>query len=241
MQNKSVFNNCYSVEGAPFEIEGTPTIVIDDSKITNTAGNAIEERNTGSPNVTLRNGATIDGSASAAIAMADGTLSLNAVTLSNNTMYGINLEGASITLSAVNSSLLKNGTGIRGYTGTPKITLRGTQVTGSANDGMYLYANDGASIDLGTAASTGGNTFAGNNTSNGSYANLNLLSAPTTTPLVFQAIGNTWDQSIQGADTNGHFPAGTTFTSSSASQVAGKNVTILHSGSGTTVSVVVTP
>jgi hypothetical protein len=241
VQNKSVINNCYSTEGAPFEVEGTPTVVLDDSKITNTNGHAIEERNTGGPSITLRNGAVIDGSASDAILLVDGTVTLNGATISNNKGAGVNLYNAAASLSATNSVIQGNVTGVRGYNDSPKITLRGTQVVGSTDDGIYLFANDGTSVDLGTAASPGGNTFSGNNTSNGGFANLNVLSTPTTTPLVIDAIGNTWDPSIQGADTTGHFPAGTTFTASSAASVAGKNVNLLHSGSGTTVSVVATP
>jgi hypothetical protein len=242
VQNKSVINNCHATEGAPFELEGTPTVIIDDSKITNTNGNAIEERNTGGPSVTLRNGAIIDGSASDAIVLVDGTITLNGATISNNKGAGVNLASAAATVNAINAVIQGNGTGIRGYNDGPKISLRGTQVTGSTNDGLYLFANDGTSLDLGTASSPGGNTFAGNNASDGGFANLNILSTPTTTPLVFSAISNTWDPNIQGADANGHFPSGTTFTASPASgQVNGRNVNLIHSGSGAAVSVVVTP
>jgi hypothetical protein len=192
--------------------------------------------------VTLRNGAVIDGSASDGILLVDGSITLNGATISNNKGVGVNLFNAAVTLSATNAVIQGNATGIRGDTGAPKITLRGTQVVGSADDGIHLSANDGTSVDLGTAGSPGGNKFTGNNTSNGGFANLNIISAPTTTPLVIDAVGNTWDPSIQGADATGHFPAGTTFTASSAAiSVTGQNVNLLHSGTGTTISVVATP
>jgi hypothetical protein len=241
VQNKSVINNCYSVEGAPFEVEGTPTIVLDDSKVTNTNGHAVEERNTGGPSVTLRNGAVIDGSASDGIYLVDGTVTLNGATISNNKGAGVNLGTAAVSLSATSSVIQGNVTGIRGYNDSPKITLRGTQVVGSTDDGILLFANDGTSVDLGTAASPGGNKLAGNNTSNGSFANLNGTSTPTTTPIVINAVGNTWDPGIQGADTTGHFPAGTTFTASSTGNVTGKNVNMIHNGTGAATSVVATP
>ena len=74
------------------------------------------------------------------------------------------------------------------------LKLRNSNVSSNAGNGVGFF--DGVSGDLGTQADPGGNTFMGN-TSTGLQINV------TTSPV--QAVGNTWNANVQGADAAGHY------------------------------------
>ena len=250
VQNGSLLSNCQSsTTPAGITQDGTPTITVDNSTITGSGGYGIGERNPSTSIITVRNNTVITASATGGILIGSGTLILNGASVTNNTGDGIDVGAA--TLDATNSVISGNTlTGISSNAGNGHITLRGTQISGHPRNGIYVVANPGAPdagaaasavVDLGTPASAGGNTFTGNGTSAGTWANLDLLSTPLASPVTYYAVGNTWSANVQTADAAGHFPSPTTFTASSASNVSGTNILMNHYGTGGSVSVVMTP
>ena len=94
------------------------------------------------------------------------------------------------------------------------VTIRNSQFTGSGGVGLIVGGSQSggtATIDLGTAASPGGNTFTGNGLANVWFT----YGGPES------AVGNTWDPSNQGADASGHYADGTTVSGAQT----GKNYT----------------
>lgn len=77
-----------------------------------------------------------------------------------------------------------------------KLELRAGRITNNGGPGLNLNCSPSATIDLGTLASPGGNTLTGN-----------VPSLATVGGLTFDAIGNTWTPSAQGADATGLYKA----------------------------------
>ncbi|MEO8924447.1 MAG: DUF1565 domain-containing protein [Caldimonas sp.] len=83
--------------------------------------------------------------------------------------------------------------------GTESFKLRTSTVANNVQDGVLLSQFKTGTIDLGSAADPGGNTFTGNGTA-GLQVDVDPLSAGTV-----NAVGNTWNASQQGADAGGHY------------------------------------
>jgi hypothetical protein len=93
------------------------------------------------------------------------------------------------------SKLRGNDTAIEAAT----LTLRSSTLTGNPVGAVVM---DGFNVDLGTVASPGKNTIKGNGILG------SVRSAVGAPPFQLLAVGNTWD-ATQGADSAGHYPAGT--------------------------------
>jgi hypothetical protein len=110
------------------------------------------------------------------------------------------------------------------------LKVRGTLFSGPATGvtwhTIYLDGNGASTIDLGTGASPGGNTF---QCANAAYSTLwigNNLAALTTL-----ASGNTWVPLAQGADAQGHYSSSATpGVLDSTSTVAGPNYAKTYGG-----------
>lgn len=76
------------------------------------------------------------------------------------------------------------------------IAMHGCAITGNGSHGVYLFA--GASGDFGTAANPGNNTFRNN-----AGVGLNI----DTNASAVTAVGNIWTANVQGADSDGKYPA----------------------------------
>lgn len=200
---------------------GSPTFLIDNSTITASPASGFYINGGSSPSITFQNGAALTGSAGIGIYFQggpsnNGSLTLNNASISNNGGYGIDIGG-----------------------GITSLFFRNSQITGNTNDGLIISANEGSLVDLGTAASPGGNSISGNAATMPSSSNLILYGSPSTMNQVFHAVGNTWDPTANGADGTGHFPAGTTFVA--PPNVNGKNLQMSSSSGTYTVSLVATP
>jgi hypothetical protein len=79
---------------------------------------------------------------------------------------------------------------------------------------------DGVGLDLGSPSDPGNNVFSGNS--------VQALSVTGTLARTITASGNTWDPSVQGADTNGHMTSGSKITGPYS--VAGTNFLIQSAG-----------
>ena len=122
-------------------------------------------------------------------------VTLNGASFSNNT-NGISWQGVSGTsFDIAGSSFTGNGTGISIASSGGSLKLRGSTVSSNTGDGVALSGS--IVVDVGSAADAGGNTFTGN-TSTGLRINLNSAGAA-------QAVGNTWNPNVQGADGSGHY------------------------------------
>jgi hypothetical protein len=84
------------------------------------------------------------------------------------------------------------------------VKLRRANVVNNGQSGLYVTGAADSSLDLGTLADPGGNTFTGNNTSNTSgEAGVRIALTDTLVP----AVGNTWIASQQDADASGKYSA----------------------------------
>jgi hypothetical protein len=92
---------------------------------------------------------------------------------------------------------------------------------GLAFAGERVYADVGRPPAGGDAGEPGGNVIRGE----GQRAGLMVNGQHTQ----IDASGNTWIPNVQGADANGHYPAGTTFTNASAAG-SGLNITFTNIG-----------
>lgn len=187
-------------------------LTVDHSTISNAAGHAICVQNNliGGvfDQVTLTQ-STITASAGAAIAseFAQGfgaVVVLDGMTLTNNG-YGIFWAGRTggsfdVRNTTVTGSSAAGGIGAGIYvyaTPAASFKLRASTVSGGAQDGVTFGGFVTMTVDLGTAADPGGNTFTGNAAS----GLLNGM-APGQT---LNAVGNTWTPNVQGADANGRY------------------------------------
>ena len=135
-----------------------------------------------------------------AIASEIGPGSAAIVTMSgasfSNNGSGISWQGvAGTSFDIAGSSFTGNGTGISIASSGGSLKLRNSTVSSNTGDGVAL--SGGLVVDLGTATDAGGNTFIGN-TSTGLHINLGAVGPA-------QAVGNTWNPSVQGADGAGHY------------------------------------
>jgi Right handed beta helix region len=236
LQNGTLIHASAQASG-PFRqaitVTGSPTVILDASSITATPGVGIAaSANVTAPVVTLRNGATIDAATSLGVSFAGtGTLTLDNAHITNCGDSGVDLESG-VLITKAGTVVSGNKVGINPRIGAmTSITLRGTQVINNVNDGLLGALAATSTTDLGTAASPGGNTFAGNGAANAAASNVNLSVSLAAADLTINAVGNTWDPNANGADATGHFGAGTTF--SAPPTVSGKNVRLAQSGTAT--------
>ncbi len=194
-------------------------LTMDHSTISNSPGNAICVQNNllgGVFDQLSLTQSTISDSGAAAIAseFAQGSgavVVLDGMSLTHNG-YGIYWAGRSGGSFDVRNTTVTGSTSIGGLgagifmysTQNASFKLRGSTVSGGAQDGATFGGFVTMTVDLGTSADPGGNTFTGN-------ASSGLLNgmAPGQT---LNAVGNTWTAIQQGADANGHYSTPPTFT-----------------------------
>ncbi len=187
-------------------------LTMDHSTISNAAGHAICVQNNligGVFDQLTLTQSTITASGGAAIAseFAQGfgaVVALDGMSLANNG-YGIFWAGRTggsfdVRNTTVTGSSAAGGIGAGIYvyaTPSASFKLRASTVSGGAQDGVTFGGFVTMTVDLGTAADPGGNTFTGNAAS----GLLNGM-APGQT---LNAVGNTWAPNVQGADANGRY------------------------------------
>ncbi len=164
------------------------------SAVRNMAGDALVGGNV----LATLNDVELAGNGRMGIEASSGAWDLKSVTIKQNAVSGIYLQGAS--------------SGLKG-----RLTLRGSTVTQNGTDGIYLF--DNAVADLGTGASPGGNTLAGNT----SGVALNIAGFSGATGI--SAVGNTWRPSTQSANAMGRYVGGIS-TSGPVLRAAGNNYAI---------------
>ncbi len=182
--------------GISFATPGTAPGTFDFSKasaVRNMSGNAI-----GGGNVTATlSDVELSGNGRMGIEASSGAWDLKGVSIKQNAVSGIYLQGA--------SAIAKG-----------KLTLRSSTITQSGSDGVYLF--DNVIGDLGTGASPGGNTIAGNT---GVGINVAGFTGATT----ISAVGNTWRPSVQSANALGRYVGGVS-ANGPVPRVSGNNYAI---------------
>ena len=238
LQHGTVINNTAgnNAAGVSIVMQQNPTLVLDASTISNSPTTAISAPNPqagGQPTITLRNGAVVAGSKQVGISAAAAAVSVLASQITGNTVAGIQLQAGSLT--ATGATISANGVGVNlASGGVFAVTMRTTQVTTNTGDGLALAVAQTSAIDLGTAASAGGNTFSGNNVgASATAANLDISAVLGAANLAITAIGNTFDANVQGTDANGSYA--TTLTLSAPPTVTGKNVRLAQTGTASRV------
>jgi hypothetical protein len=218
-----------SQNGAP-----APTLALTNTTITGSKASAVfvgTTTNTAAVNLTFT-GSHLDNGASGGLWVQGGTnaalavnLSATSTTFDGNGFWGISSPRATITFAGTGNSVSNNGATPGTYTpggilltdaaSTNALTLRNAAVGGNAGNQISFAGAAASTLDLGSATTAGAVTFSG--VATGKTA-VNLTAAIAGT-----AIGDTWLPSVQGADTNGHFAAGTTLTGA----VTGQNATLV--------------
>ena len=134
------------------------------------------------------------------------------------------LTGTSFTIT--NSTFTGNlQDGIEFYGTGGSLSLRNSNVSSNTGAGVFIgqAAATAVNADLGTQANPGLNTFK-SNTGTG-------LSVDLTLGQTLQAVGNTWNASLQGADGNGHYSTAPNYTPvPKTTPTSGTNWGITNSG-----------
>ncbi len=160
-------------------------------------------------------------------------IAINRLTVTDATGLGVDV-GGTFDLSVTNSTFTRVGAPAVMPSGSGTVSLDTVSFTGgwgamlfssnatenlvvkvrnvTALDGEYsgvgVSGDSADSFDFGTSASPGNNVFRGNNRGqHDGYANFAFA---LTTGALVQAVGNTWDANQQGADSGGHYSAGST-------------------------------
>ena len=196
--------------GGAIVVSGGGTLTMDHATVSNgpNAAICIGAGTTQLPTIQLTQ-STISGMAGTAIATApingpNGNLTADGLALINNGRGMHLLSGASPALSLTLSNLTVTGNSAGGITlSNGVLTLRNSTLSNNgAEGGLTVYAD--STVDLGTTASPGGNTFTGN-----TGAQFNSI---VTAGRTVNAVGNIWKPSVQGADANGRYSLPPTFT-----------------------------
>ncbi len=188
--------------GAAIVVAEHGTLTMDHATVSNGPNSAICVTSSTTPLPTIQLAqSTISGMAGAAISSTTGTsadaqLTADGLALINNGR-GITWTSSSAAASLTLSNLTITGNTYGGMTvSNGALTLRGSTVSNNgAEGGLALYGNP--SVDLGTSASPGGNTFTGNS----GPQIYSVVGAGQTV----NAVGNTWTPNVQGADATGRY------------------------------------
>jgi hypothetical protein len=121
------------------------------------------------------------------------------MSLSGGSANGGGLGAAVKTLSQTPGGVL-----LQSATGVNALTMRNMGFAGVAGNIVVVAGAAGTTVDLGTASSAGGNSFAGVPVGAG-FAALSLQAL-----VAAQGVGNTWIPLQQGADASGHYTTATT-------------------------------
>ena len=182
LSNLSGIGICVEANGNTTETEA---ISLTQSTITNASGAAIQD---------------ISGLGTGSVALTADGLSLigNGYGLYWTARAGsIDIRNSSVTGSTATAA----GAGIffnPQHAAGMSFRLRGSTVSNNAQDGALFSQFESSTIDLGTTADPGGNTFTGNGTTG---LHIDAFGGAGT----LNAVGNTWIASQQGADANGHY------------------------------------
>jgi hypothetical protein len=175
--------------------------------------------NTGTVGLTFTNshldnnayaGLWIGGNTGASLAI---TVTSRGSTFSGNAMSGITTAPkASISVSG--GAISNNGTGAVALAQTPgaivfqdgasasALSLHNVTLASNTGDAITFAGSASSTLDLGTTATAGGNTFSGVTVTNSALHLTALIAAG--------AVGNTWMPSAQGADSSGHYTSSDT-------------------------------
>ncbi len=228
--NASIFMTS-AASGAPGS-----TLVLSGTSITGSPGSAVayEAENPNAVATLTMTSSHLDNNAYAGIWISTGNASngqaiqvtATGTTFDGNAMSGITATD-NATVSVTGGSVSNDGAGaaalgqtpggivMTGALGLNALTMRNVTMASNAGNFLTLAGPAGTTIDLGTTASVGGNTFSGVTVGAGkSVLDLTALISGT-------AVGNTWMPSTQGSDSNGHYTTSTTIIG----PAAGLNVT----------------
>ena len=204
--------------GLAFAIHTDRPFILSDSIIVGTYGGISIVGHPSSPaqvmltNITLRNiQETVLSGIYVVVRMSGGEISNNTVGIA---------DARSGTWALTNVKIQQNtGEGIyvsgAGGQSLGLLTMRDCIVTGN-RDGVSLF--DWSMADLGTSASPGGNIL-----QNNQFAGVSISGSKG--PMQVDAVGNTWNAGVQGADATGHYPVTATIVGPIA-QAAGNNFDI---------------
>lgn len=198
-------DNCAS--GASVILAQNVDLTVDASEIKNakTAGICVRNGVASHVRVTLKNGAKltndVNGVRSEPGTASEMTLVVNGATFTSNISAGVYFEGSgSFDMTA--ATMTGNGSGIVSFASLPlSIKARSSTFASNTAFGVSVTTVGTLTLDLGTAASLGQNTFTANTTTG---LRLDVPAAQTHT-----AVGNTWNASVQAADGAGHYTVGT--------------------------------
>jgi len=174
------------------DLSGSSSVTLTDTSITGAYSNAVLSRDAG--NSVVINGGSFSDNGGYGVE-SEGSLSVNGGSFDSNAYYGI----VAVAGTAVISNAAMSYNARQGFyaEGSPTIKLRNDTLTDNSEGAVYLNSGSG-SADFGTAGDPGGNTF--QQTASGSVG-LTVL----WTNAAVQAVGDTWNASVQGADAGGHY------------------------------------
>lgn len=145
------------------------------------------------------------GAVSSGTAVVASTVTVTGASFQNLTSYAFYATGDAI-LNITNSTFSGNLIDVNAN-GATQLKVRGSSFT-STSGNTHIGLSSPVAVDLGTAMSPGNNTFSN---AAGTALTVGLVAGT----LNANAVGNTWNPSVQNADAAGHYGAGTTVTSGS--------------------------
>ncbi len=183
------------ISGGLLDTGGSSYLSLNNVKFHDVSGYGIYVRDS-STQLRIQGGSFYNFTSNASVISTSGTVNISGASFNSNSYIAIGTSGGSVTLT--NSSITNNGGyGIAIGKGVA-FKMRGSTVAGNAYGISVSDASGG--VDLGTASDPGGNTIQDNrNYSNSFGYNLGISSGTV------QAVGNTWNPSLQGSDSAGRY------------------------------------
>lgn len=182
----------------------------------------------GGPTISIQRTRFTGSDAAVMVQSGPTTLTIAGSAFNENTA-GILINGSG-TLDLSNTKLVNNQDGVRLSTSANvgSMRLRNVEISHNSRVGLSIAGNLEGTFDLGSVADPGNNLLMGNATATNGGANLVIAGAP---PVVILAVGNTWDASVQGANSEGRYSVSGAGATLEVSAGMGPNYRVLSGSS----------
>lgn len=184
-----------TITGGILDAGGSSSLSLTNVNLSKVDSYAIYVRDS-STQLRIQGGSFYDNTGNASVISTSGQVTIDGASFSSNNI-AIGASAGSVTIS--NASIVNGSSYGVALADGVTFKMRNTRVAGNAY-GISVSGTSGG-IDLGTASDPGGNTLQDNRNYSNSFG-YNLGGGWSG---IVQAVGNTWQTNVQGADAAGHY------------------------------------
>lgn len=178
-------------------------LTLEDVIATNSQYGVVATGSTGvGPNISIQRTRVTGSDAAVMVQSGPAKLAIVGSDFSENTA-GILINGSgALDLSATKIANNQDGVRLSTSASVGSMRLRNVEISNNSRVGLSIAGNLEGTFDLGNVADPGNNVLTKNATSISNGANLVITGAPS---VIVLAVGNSWDASVQGADSEGRY------------------------------------